>query len=517
MEGFNQWLLTLITFLPIVGMVIILCMPSDNHRLIRGFSAVVTGIVFILTLVLWGVADLSAIGSDPEDVTTWFDPNTYVELPWISQFYINYRLGIDGLSLVLIILTGLLSFIATFSAFEIKKYVKGFFALYMLLITGMLGVFVSLDFFLFYVFWEIMLLPMYFLIGIWGGSRREYAAIKFFLYTLIGSVLILIVILAFYFKMWSIDQAELAFNIPELIRIQPFGALTDETRTLQYFLFFGLFIGFAIKVPIFPFHTWLPDAHVEAPTAISVILAGVLLKMGGYGFIRINWPLLPEVAFDMMFWLAALGVFNIIYGALCAMAQTDFKKLVAYSSVSHMGFVLLGIAVLNDEGVNGAIFQMFTHGTSSAMMFLLVGVLYERAHHREIARFGGIATRMPVYFALSMVGFFAALGLPGMSGFVSEVIVFLGAFKELWLLTSIATIGVVLTAGYILWTMQRVFLGKLKPEYSEFPDCTRRELVTLVPLAGAAILFGIFPSIALNIFASTTDFFLTFFPSELTR
>jgi len=510
----DQWLLTLICFLPVLGMVGVLLIPSEKHKEIRWFSAATMGVLFLLTLLLWYRADLSSIGSDPDDVKTWFDPNTYVEVSWISQFSINYRMGVDGLSLVLIILTGFLAFIATFSGFEITKQVKGFFAMYMLLVSGMMGVFMALDFFLFYVFWEIMLLPMYFLIGIWGGPRREYAAIKFFIYTLAGSILILIVILAYYFEMRSPTGfeggkfAELAFNIPELIRLQPF---QDHDMFFRKLLFFGLFIGFAIKVPIFPFHTWLPDAHVEAPTAISVILAGILLKLGGYGMIRLNWPLLPEVAVDLMFFMVVLGVVNIIYGALCAMAQTDFKKLVAYSSISHMGYVLIGIAVLNPEGVNGAIFQMFTHGTSSAMMFLLVGVVYSRAHHREIARFGGIAQRMPVYFALSMVGFFASLGLPGMSGFISEVMVFLGGFQEYPRVTAIATIGVVLTAGYILWTMQRVFLGELKPEYAEFSDCSRRELVMLVPLAVAAILFFVLPNLALDIFAGSTDFFLTFF------
>lgn len=511
-----QLLPTLITFLPIVGMLVILFgIPSENKQAIRWFSACVTGVVFLLCLLLWWVADLSAIGSDPDDVRTWYDPNTYLEAKWIPAYAIYYRMGVDGLSMVLVLLTGFLAFLATFSGFTIEKHVKGFFAMYMLLLTGMLGVFMSLDFFLFYVFWEIMLLPMYFLIGIWGGSRREYAAIKFFLYTLVGSVLILIVMLAYYFQMRTLDggaYADLAFNIPELIRLQPFGGLVDGKPTLlQLLMFLGLFIGFAVKVPIFPFHTWLPDAHVEAPTAISVILAGVLLKMGGYGFLRLNWPLLPEVASYLMVPLAALGLINIIYGALCAMAQTDFKKLVAYSSVSHMGYVLLGIAVLNNEGVNGAIFQMFTHGTSSAMMFLLVGVLYDRAHHREIARFGGIAQRMPVYFALSMVGFFAALGLPGMSGFVSEVLVFLGGFQEQKLITAAATFGVVLTAGYILWTIQRVFLGDEKPEYADFKDCSKRELVMLVPLAVAAIFFGILPGIALDIFSSSTDLFLSWF------
>ena len=509
----DKWLLSLITFLPLIGMVVIMCIPGARVRLIRAVALLITGAVFILTLYLWYVMKdgLVDIGSDPNDVSTWFDQRTFVEFEWIESFYVHYRMGVDGLSLVLLILTGLLSFLAAISAFDIKKDVKGFYALYLLLLTGMLGVFVSLDFFLFYVFWEIMLLPMYFLIGIWGGPRREYAAIKFFLYTLFGSVLILIVMLAFYFQMQTIDP-NLAFNIPELIRLQPF---REFDATYRYMLFFGLFIGFAIKVPIFPFHTWLPDAHVEAPTAISVILAGVLLKMGGYGFLRLNWPLLPQVAHELTFFMVVLAFVNIVYGALCAMAQTDFKKLVAYSSVSHMGFVLLGIAVLNAEGVNGAIFQMFTHGISSAMMFLLVGVIYERAHHREIARFGGLANNMPVFFLLAMVGFFASLGLPGTGNFVSEFMVFLGGFKEdtSRIVTAMATIGVVLTAAYILWTIQRVFLGKLKPEYEGYADCTNyRELIMLVPLAVAVIAFGIFPSIVINVFKTSTEHFLNLVP-----
>jgi len=505
-------LLTLLTFFPVLGMIGVLFLPSHRHKLIRAFAVLVTGIEFALSLALLATFIPNQIGADPADITTWYDKTTYIDVPWISAFNIHYRMGVDGLSVILIVLTGFLSFLAAFSAFTINKMVKGFYALYFLLMTGMIGVFVSLDLFLFYVFWEIMLLPMYFLIGIWGGPNREYAAIKFFIYTLIGSVLILIVMLAFYFQMGKIGQAEFAFNIPELTRIQPFGSLYDEAGNIKIhhiLMFFGLFIGFAIKVPIFPFHTWLPDAHVEAPTPISVILAGVLLKLGGYGMLRINWPLLPEAAQYLAQFFIVLAVVNIIYGALCAMGQSDFKKLVAYSSVSHMGYVLLGIAALNPEGVNGAIFQMFTHGTSSAMMFLLVGVLYERAHHREINRFGGIALRMPVYFALSMVGFFAALGLPGTSGFVSEVMVFLGGFKAEPLWTAIATIGVVFTAGYILWAMQRVFLGKTKPEHDGFKDVNTVELITLVPLAIAAILFGVLPHLAMDIFKHSTDLFIS--------
>jgi NADH-quinone oxidoreductase subunit M len=409
-------------------------------------------------------------------------------------------------------MTGLLSFLATFTAFSIKKQVKSFYVLYMLLITGMMGVFTALDFFLFYVFWEVMLLPMYFLIGIWGGPRKEYAAIKFFIYTLLGSVLILLVMLAFYFKMQSYAGgrfAEYAFNIPKLVELKPFHVGPNPTH-FQHLLFWGLFIGFAIKVPIFPFHTWLPDAHVEAPTAISVILAGVLLKMGGYGILRFNYPLLPEVgaAHSVMFFLAVLGVINILYGAFCALGQTDFKRLVAYSSVSHMGYVLLGIAVLKEEAVNGAIFQMFAHGISSAMMFMLVGVLYERAHHREIARFGGIAVQMPVYFGLAVVGFFASLGLPMLIGFIGEIMVFLGAFRYSPVITGIASTGMLLTAAYILWTMQRVYLGPAKEQHAGFKDLAWWEAVGIVPLGACSILFGVLPVLAIEIFRPSTSVFM---------
>ena len=505
----DTYLLTLIAFLPLVGAALILLVPGRSHGLIRAVAVATTAIVFGLTLYLWYIFDASKIvAGAPYDTRTW------VEIPWISAYHIYFRFGVDGISVMLIAMTGLLSFLAVFTGFSVKKQVKGFYALYMLLLTGMMGVFMSLDFFLFYVFWELMLLPMYFLIGVWGGPRRAYAAIKFFIYTLLGSVLILLVMLAYYFKMGELGLAEYAFNIPMLVSEQPFHG---SPMILQHLMFWGLFIGFAIKVPIFPFHTWLPDAHVEAPTAISVILAGVLLKMGGYGIIRINYPLLPEVGAQagVMWFLAILGVVNIIYGAFCALGQTDFKRLVAYSSVSHMGYVLLGIAVLKPEAVNGAIFQMFAHGLSSAMMFMLVGVLYDRAHHREIARFGGIGTHMPVYFGLAIVGFFASLGLPSMVGFVGEVMVLLGAFQfNVWV-TGAATAGMMLTAGYILWTMQRVYLGKTKPEYADYPDCKSWELVSLVPLAIVSILFGVLPFLILDIYDSSTQVFLSYFSNLL--
>ncbi len=512
----DKLLLTLITFVPLLGAGVMLLVPGGQARLIRGIAVVTTGVVFALTLGLWAGFDpqsvvAGAVGLGGE-VYKGYDAKTLVEAAWIAPYHIYYRLGVDGLSVLLIVMTGLLSFLATFTAFSIQKQVKSFYVLYMLLITGMMGVFMALDFFLFYVFWEVMLLPMYFLIGIWGGPRKEYAAIKFFIYTLLGSVLIMIVMLAYYFKMQTFEggkYADFAFNIPQLVALRPFHVPGGPT-VFQHLMFWGLFIGFAIKVPIFPFHTWLPDAHVEAPTAISVILAGVLLKMGGYGILRFNYPLLPEVggSQSVMIFLAILGVVNIIYGAFCALGQTDFKRLVAYSSVSHMGYVLLGIAVLKEEAVNGAIFQMFAHGISSAMMFMLVGVLYERAHHREIARFGGIGVQMPFYFAMSIVGFFASLGLPMLIGFIGEVMVFLGAFTYSPWITGVATIGMLLTAAYILWTMQRVYLGPANPAHAEFKDLNWWESVGIVPLAVCSILFGVVPMIALKIYLPSTQLFL---------
>lgn len=506
----TAYLLSSIAFLPILGMALLLLMPGEKHGLIRGTAAFFSGLVFLLSLYLWWIFDPGQIAAG--SAYSAYDAKTLVEVPWIKSFHIYLRFGVDGISVLLIVLTGLLSFLATFTAFAVTRQVKAFYALYLLLLSGMMGVFMSLDFFLFYVFWELMLLPMYFLIGIWGGPRREYAAIKFFIYTLLGSILILLVMVAYYFKMNSLGLGEFAFNIPELVARRPFSGAEGVTL-LQQLLFWGLFIGFAIKVPVFPFHTWLPDAHVEAPTAISVILAGVLLKMGGYGFLRLNYPLLPEVAaLPATIWIiAVLGIVNIIYGAFCAMGQSDFKRLVAYSSVSHMGYVLLGLAVLREEAVNGAIFQMFAHGISSAMMFMLVGVLYERAHHREISRFGGIAVQMPSYFALAVVGFFASLGLPSLVGFIGEVMVLLGAFAFSKWLAAIATIGMLLTAGYILLTMQRVYLGQARDEHGGFADCSRWEYLTLLPLAACSIFFGVLPSTAIDVYASSTRAFLRFF------
>ncbi|AFN75600.1 NADH dehydrogenase subunit M [Melioribacter roseus P3M-2] len=525
MVGFP--ILSLITFLPIAGMIIILFLPKDKQNSIRYTTLAITALQVVLAIILLSNYNYSAAGVFEEKSFQFIEKFRWIEITgisWLGTVKIDYFLGIDGISMPMVLLTAIISFIATISSWNIEKSVKGYFALFLLLDTGMMGVFVALDFFLFYIFWELMLLPMYFLIGIWGGPRKEYAAIKFFIYTLFGSVFMLLVMIGLYFSATETlaDGSKVfTFNLLALMNqsnFTPDGILSPfNPHNLRFIAYLALFVGFAIKIPMFPFHTWLPDAHVEAPTPISVILAGVLLKMGTYGILRISYPIFPEITKDLIWYIALFGMINIIYGALVALAQKDFKKLIAYSSISHMGYVLLGMASLTSTGINGAILQMFNHGTITAMLFLIVGVVYDRAHTRGIYDFGGLAAQMPVYSGFVTVAFFAAIGLPGLSGFISEALVFVGAFSVdlIRILTIISTLGILLGAGYMLWTLQRIFLGPLNEKWASLPDLDKREYIMFVPLSLIIIFLGVYPSAMLDIMNTSVNTLVNFIHSNV--
>ena len=557
--------LSALVFLPAV--VALLMTPVNTGKEgAKIISLLVLVVVFVMSIVLMTRFDVNEAGMQH-----------VFNVPWISAFDIEYYMGVDGISFPLIILTTFLSLLAIGASWNIEKHTQAYCILFLLLVTGMVGVFLALDLFLFYVFWEVMLLPMYFLIGIWGGPRKEYAAIKFFLFTLFGSVLMLIAILMLYFNsdLRSLDRDQLiasnvvGHNVESVVLVDEKGddlseealaaitaGLTAEEatkklnevkleqqistildaetpqhtfnilalqqmgqhtalfsgemlfgKTLQWWAFLLLFIGFLIKVPGVPVHTWLPDAHVEAPTPISMILAGVLLKMGGYGIIRICYPICPQGAFDLTYFVCFIGVLSMVYGAYAALAQKDFKRLVAYSSVSHMGYVVLGFGVwsawagnyFNGEywqmAMNGAMFQMIGHGISSAGMFFMVGVVYDRVHHRNLDEFGGLFAKMPVYSGIAVGIFFAGLGLPGLCGFIGEVFVLLGVWNFSKVLAIISAAVVILTAGYILWTIQRVYLGAeyRGPHGDALTPMTMREKSIGGVLLAFAIWFGVYP------------------------
>jgi NADH-quinone oxidoreductase subunit M len=476
-------LLSLMTFFPILGMVALLFLPKENGTLLKGFTLVVTIITFFISLPLAF-----------NDVFKTSAGMHYTEfVPWISIgefFQMNYSVGVDGISLWLVLLTTFIMPVAILSTWHaVDKNVKGFMALALLLETAMLGAFISLDLFLFYIFWELMLIPMYFMIGIWGGKNRIYAAVKFFIFTAVGSLLMLVaVIYVYYFAIQSGIEMS-GFSIAQFYQV-------SIPAEIQTWLFLAFAFSFAIKVPMFPVHTWLPDAHTEAPTAGSVILAAILLKMGTYGFLRFAMPLFPDATHQFIPFLALLSVIGIIYGALVAMMQDDIKKLVAYSSVSHLGFVMLGVFALNLQGLSGGMIQMINHGITTGALFLIVGFLYERRHTREIAQFGGLAKRMPIFATIFLIMTFSSIGLPGTNGFVGEFLILMGAFEsQLRWFAVFATTGVILAAVYMLWMYQRVMFGELKnPANEKLKDLSGREIALMVPLLVFVFWIGLYPN-----------------------
>ncbi len=478
-------ILSLIAYVPLVGAAILLCLDGGRPVLVRRFATAVAGIDFLLSLPLWFAFDRQGpLFQFVEDVA------------WIEAIGVRYQFGIDGIALLLVLLTTLLGVLAFLSSWDaIREREKEYYAFMLLLQTGMLGVFMAMDFFLFYVFWEVMLVPMYFLIGIWGGPRRLYAAIKFFLYTLAGSVLMLLGILALYFFNSEGLLGRPGLGNPESFSILQFHEIAERIPPdLQFWIFLAFFVGFAIKVPMFPFHTWLPDAHVEAPTAGSVILAGVLLKMGTYGFVRFSLPILPQATVELLPWMAGLSIVGILYGALVAMAQKDMKKLVAYSSVSHLGFVMLGVFALNPAGLKGGVLQMINHGLSTGALFLLVGIVYERRHTRMIADYGGLSKEMPLFATVFLIITLSSIGLPALNGFIGEFTILVGAFNRVWWWAVLAGLGIVLGAAYMLWMYQRVFFGPVThPENRGLPDLNRREIAYLLPIVLLCFWIGLYP------------------------
>jgi NADH-quinone oxidoreductase subunit M len=480
MDFITSHILTIVTFAPALGAVLLLFFKREQTRAIRTLALVITIFTFAFSLHLIVHFD----SSNP-------DFQFAIKVPWIPSYGIDYSMGIDGISVFLILLTTLLTPLAVLASWSIHDRLKEYFIFMLLLETGMIGVFASLDLFLFYVFWEVMLVPMYFLIGVWGGERRIYAAIKFVLYTMIGSVLMLVAIIALYI-MHGDATGVFTFSYPVIQSALASGRLT-LAPSVELGLFIAFFLAFAVKVPLFPFHTWLPDAHVEAPTAGSVLLAGVLLKMGTYGLMRFNLPLFPGISVLLAPMISKIAIVGIIYGALVAMVQPDMKKLVAYSSVSHLGFIVLGIFSFTTQGMEGAIYQMLNHGVSTGALFLMVGIIYDRRHTRLIEEFGGLANRMPLFAAIFLVVTLSSIGLPGLNGFVGEFLILLGTFGASHSRAAFAALGVILSAVYMLWMYQRVIWGEIRNEKNaSLLDMVGRERAMLIPLLILMAWMGVY-------------------------